>query len=112
MPRFLGANISDPCEGGMIERSGTPTRVKAPGLYLGATHAAWLAEVAPVPLVGIWRGSGATAAPAAKYANLTIHPDPMRGFPATIPAGASKTAYPKALQVGKGDGAEISTGLG
>jgi hypothetical protein len=52
--------------------------------------------------------------------NLTIHPDPMRhnhqqllaGFPATIRAGASKTSYPKALQVGKGNGAEISTRLG
>ena len=42
--------------------------MKARGVYLGAPHAAWLAEVAPVPLVGIWRGSGATAAPTAKYA--------------------------------------------
>jgi hypothetical protein len=42
-----------------------PYLVKARDPYLGPTLAARLAEVAPVPLVGIWRGSGATATPAA-----------------------------------------------
>src|SRR6516162_8203829 len=63
---------------GMIERSGTPSRVKAPGLYLGATLTAWLAEVGWSPWSEFGEDLALQLHPQRRdnRPNLTIHPDP------------------------------------